>query len=351
MPFKSKNSKYWQYDFQIRGRRFFGSCGTEDYQEAKDIEAQARVAAKTKSVFTGKFTLGEALGTYWTDICEPQSSAKTAKSQGCEIAKIIDPSMYIDKITEADVLRFIRVRRAQVSNGTVNRHLDMLSRSIAHMKRYKGAQPDINIRSMRLPEPKERVRELTADEQIRLFQNLRPDFHNYCKFALMTGARLETIVSLKWSDVDLDARNIVFRLKGDDQMVFPINGELMALLGALPRSNLLAYRKYVFTYINQKTLERQRIGQGGGFHASFRRGVTEADIEDFRFHDFRHTFATRMLRKTGNLKLVSRLLGHKSLETTMRYAHCLDEDLRNALNDFNVFELTRSEGVFLNVKS
>jgi integrase len=63
--------------------------------------------------------------------------------------------------------------------------------------------------------------------------------------------------------------------------------------------------------------------------------VKRAKIPDFRFHDLRHTFATRLLRQTGNLKLVSRLLGHTTIDTTARYAHVLDEDLEQALERFS----------------
>jgi site-specific recombinase XerD len=55
-----------------------------------------------------------------------------------------------------------------------------------------------------------------------------------------------------------------------------------------------------------------------------------------RFHDLRHTFATRMLRKTQNISLVSKLLGHTNIETTSRYAHVLTSDLRDALDGFSV---------------
>ena len=73
---------------------------------------------------------------------------------------------------------------------------------------------------------------------------------------------------------------------------------------------------------------------GGGIMADFREALAAAEVEDFRFHDLRHTFATRLLRRTGNLKLVSKLLGHSSIETTARYAHVLDEDIADALEGF-----------------
>ncbi len=52
---------------------------------------------------------------------------------------------------------------------------------------------------------------------------------------------------------------------------------------------------------------------------------------DFRFHDFRHNLATKVLRETGNLKLVQRLLNHSDIATTTRYAHVLDGEVADAL--------------------
>ena len=76
MPFRPKNSRYWHYDFQIRGCRFHGSCDTEDFEQAKAVEAQARVNAKTLAKApAGIFTLSEAIGTYFNDVCQYQPSA------------------------------------------------------------------------------------------------------------------------------------------------------------------------------------------------------------------------------------------------------------------------------------
>jgi integrase len=57
----------------------------------------------------------------------------------------------------------------------------------------------------------------------------------------------------------------------------------------------------------------------------------EAGVSDFRFHDFRHDVGTKVLRATGNLKIAQRALNHASIQTTLRYAHVLDEEIREAL--------------------
>jgi integrase len=152
----------------------------------------------------------------------------------------------------------------------------------------------------------------------------------------MTGARIATMAGLLWSDINNQTREITFRLKGEEQMTFPISREMSAFLSTIPRSNVIKARRFVFTRIDKNTVERVKIvPKGGVFNTEFRKAVSDAEVVDFRFHDLRHTFATRMLRQSRDLKLVSRLLGHKSIETTSRYAHVLVDDMRNALEEFS----------------
>jgi integrase len=340
MPFRPKGSRFWHYDFQIRGCRFHGSCGTEDYEAAKDIEAQARVAAKAQAQApAGVFTLSEALGTYYADVARHQPSARTMLSHGKALTSVIDPKTKLPDLTAAMIQRHVSTRRATVANGTVNRELQTLGRALRHMARvYAATVPDLDLRAAETAEPEERVRELTRAEQDRLFQHLRADLHPLVTFALMTGARVGAICNLRWSDVDVDAGLLILREKGAKQHRFPINAEMRAFLTALPRATTLPHARYVLTYLSHRTKEpqRHRITPTGGIMEDFKAALTKAEVPDFRFHDLRHTFATRLLRQEGNLKLVSRLLGHTQIETTMRYAHVLDDDLRTALDGYAV---------------
>lgn len=345
MPYRPKGSKNWHFDFQVRGRRFHGSCGTTDFEEAKAIEAAERVKARIRPEVTGRFTLSQALGTYLQDVAAHQPSAATTRSQFRAILSVLDGARPMAELTNSDLMRFVATRRAEVSDATVNRQLQALGRALRHMARIHGAtMPAIDIRALQRPEPQERVRELTRDEQARLFKVLRADLHPLVTFALMTGARLSTILGLQWSDVDLDAGRMIFRNKGGRAQRFPITPELTAFLTALPRATILPDARHVITYLDQsaKPATRRRLRQNSHVMGDFRQAVIDAGIEDFRFHDLRHTFATRLLRQTGNLKLVSRLLDHTTVETTSRYAHVLDDDLATALTNFSTLNNTES---------
>jgi integrase len=338
MPFRTKKTRVYQYDIVVGGHRLRGSCGTEDFEAAKAVEADIRANAKRNAARGSDYTLSEALGTYINDKITGRPSEGTTKSQARIILSHMDGKKRISKLTDADIIQYAAKHRATCANSTVNRHLQMLGRALRHMgKVYKTEIPDVDLKSAETKEPRERVRELTTDEQTKLFAALPQEYHPMVAFALMTGARISTITGLLWRDVDMPNREIMFRLKGDELMIFPINSELAALLSALPKSNVMESRRYVFTRVDGHSAERiQIIASGGVFGTVWRKALMDAGIENFRFHDLRHTFATRMLRKTQNISLVSKLLGHTNIETTSRYAHVLTSDLRDALDRFSV---------------
>lgn len=351
MPFRTQKTKVYQYDFVIRGRRFRGSLETEDLDEAKVREAKLKAEAgdgvRQVTETSPDYTLGQAIGTYYSAVCESQTSAGTSMSQARGLIDFFGKDKRLSELTRADMQAFISSRRKVVSAGTINRQIDFLGRSIRHMvEHHRGLDPDLQLRKLRLKEPKERVRALTAAEQERLFQHLRPDLHAFVKFALLTGARLSSIALLRWSQVDLQGRVLVMQVKGGHEQHYPISDELASLLEGLPRSDHPDHRPFVFLYQRQNRRGKPwaRVHpKAGSLWEDFRAALRAADIHDFRFHDVRHSFATRMLRQSGNLKLVSKLLGHSSVETTMRYAHVLDDDLRDALDDFTLVPKARPQ--------
>lgn len=95
----------------------------------------------------------------------------------------------------------------------------------------------------------------------------------------------------------------------------------------------------MFTYQAKRTVRRgdDVICRGqryplteSGLKTAMRRAVPNAGVTNFRFHDTRHTAATRVLRKS-NLRVVQELLGHRDVATTTKYAHAVKEDVRAAL--------------------
>ena len=92
----------------------------------------------------------------------------------------------------------------------------------------------------------------------------------------------------------------------------------------------------VFTFVADRTVDGRVKGQRypmtyHGARNAWWQLRKRAGVVGFRFHDFRHDFATKLLRDTGNLKLVQRALNHADIKTTTRYAHVLDTEVAEAL--------------------
>ncbi|MBY0432223.1 MAG: site-specific integrase, partial [Rhodospirillales bacterium] len=250
----------------------------------------------------------------------------------------LGPRRHLDEITASDLAVYVAKRRAHLSNASVNRELECFRRVLRRASQVWGVQGlTINWRALLLPEPPGRDRHLSEDEERRLFQavaEIRPDMEPLIRFAILSGVRLANAIGLTWADVDFTAGTIKFRVKsrrpGGDRHVLPISQGMLVLL-ANERTN---HEGYVFTY----EARHRRMGIGTrhpytttGWRKTWKRILEQAGIEDFRFHDLRHTAGTRILQATGNLALAQRLLGHKDISTTLRYAHVVMDDLRAGL--------------------
>ena len=175
--------------------------------------------------------------------------------------------------------------------------------------------------------PAERVRELADDEAERIEANIRDDYRPFFEFARASGLRLNECL-LKWSEVDWSARQIVKLGKGGRRLTVPITSTIREVLWPLRGHNPV----YVFTYIAQRkdVGQRRPIAYEGVQH-EWKRLRKAAGVTGFRFHDFRHDYGTKLLRETGNLKLVQKAMNHADIKTTLRYAHVLDHEVAEAL--------------------
>jgi integrase len=182
-----------------------------------------------------------------------------------------------------------------------------------------------------LKEPQERVRELVGDERERLEAATRDDYLPILRFAQATGLRLNECL-LRWSEVDWDAGQIRKLGKGSTLVTRHITPTVHAILSPLRGHHLEA----VFTFIASRDRDGRKRGQRypityNGLKSRWRYLRKLAGVVDFRFHDIRHDVGTKLLRKTGNLKLVQKALGHANLKTTARYAHVLDDEVAEAM--------------------
>lgn len=344
-----KVSETYHYDFQIRGRRFHGPTGCTSEREAKLVEKRRREEAReelkrAESEATQPMTWGRASSRYWEEV------AVHLRGTGPDnalwsldwLTREIGATTPIAQITNDTVARLVAKRRLEpgrttkkpIAPATVNRSMTEPLRKVLNRAETVWEQKVARIawKKHMLEEPQERVRELSEVEETRLFDVLREDYHPLMHFAIMSGLRLGEISTMRWADIDWGGRRIFVNGKGGKRAPIPLSPSFRDLLWPLQGD----HEEFVFTYVARRTRDGKIRGQRypitrAGLKSAFNRALPHADIADFRFHDTRHTTATRVLRKSGNLKVVQRLLRHSNIETTMRYAHVMDSDIMDAI--------------------
>lgn len=277
-------------------------------------------------------TFATASSLYWDEKGQFLANSSDLERDLAWLQDQVGRTKLISKIDDAEIARAVARRRGEgVSNATVNRSVTQPMRAILRRagKTWKQTVADIDWKDHFLPEPQERVREATVDEEAKLMASIRGDYAPALRFAILTGCRRAEIVGLHWRTVDFFNREITVTGKGDRSRVIPMTVAVYELLWSLKDHHKTA----VFTYVVKRPREGAAKGERQpitmeGFKTEWRRTKGRSDVEDYRFHDNRHTAATRLVRATGNLKLAQKLLGHTELATTSRYSHVTNDDLR-----------------------
>lgn len=330
--YKPKGSPYFHFDFVWKGRRFYGSTGCKSKREALAYEARQRQDAVLPSQGLPPLTVDEACGLY-AEHAERLPSWPTARYMTHALIKGLLANRLLAEVSQRDLQIYFAKRRHGRSNASVNREIDnarAIWRRASKARFDVGEMPDWN--ALKLKVPRKDPRELGEDEEIDLFAALRRDVADACDFALKSGWRRGEVIGLRWTDCDLKARQATTRIKGGDEVKRPLTTTLLALIANQPRVG-----PFVFTYVCRKTRLKRQAGERYPLtptvlRSAMKAAKKEAEITGFRFHDFRHTRGTRIVRNTGSLAAAKAALAHRSINTTLRYAHVLDEDVRNALD-------------------
>jgi len=196
-------------------------------------------------------------------------------------------------------------------------------------------------KTLRLKENNERLRFLSQEEIDLLLPECPNHLRRVVECALNTGMRRGEILGLKWANIrdgQIYLEASVTKTKEARQV--PINDDLAALFKEIRKEQHLK-SEYVFTYRKNegKMSETTNLTIVGkpvkGVGSSFGTALRHTEIEDFHFHDLRHTFASHFIMRGGTLKELQEILGHKTIQMTMRYAHLSQEHKKKAVNLLN----------------
>jgi integrase len=344
-------SPYWHFDFQMRGHRFHGSTKCTTRREAEKVEAAEREKAvelvRQLAAAKTSLKLDDVAGRYWTEHARHLAGAANTWTHLGLLLDFFGENKLITEICDDDIAKLVAWRRGHraqkgsatehfISPHTVNDTVATLRALFTRCKLWGvrfGQEPKWTKHL--LPVPAERVRELSDDEAGRLDAAMREDYLPFFMFARASGLRLRECF-LRWSEVDWSARAIVKLGKGGRRVTVPITPTIREILWPLRGQ----HPEFVFTYVCRRHGAGPHAGRIKGqrypltYHgvqSYWERLRKLAGITGFRFHDHRHDFASKLLRATGNLKLVQKALNHRDIKSTLRYAHVLDHEVAEAM--------------------
>jgi len=310
----------WYIDFTFKGQRVRESIGPSRKGAEKVIAKKKAEIAENKYLDIRKdpdpVTFHEFCKQY-VQWAKANKKASTI-SKDISIMRLLDKEFegkHIHEITTWQIEKFKVKRRESLEAGSVNRELALIKHLFSKAVEWKKIKENPAKIVKRFKGETKRVRYLMPDEIQILLSNcdgllwglLRP----LVTVALHTGARQGELRGLKWNQVDFQIGVItLLDTKDGERRDIPMNETVRTTLEALERKS-----EFVFPCTNGNGINHARI------HIAFHEALKGYKIEDFHFHDLRHTFASNLVMAGAELNDVRELLGHKTMEMTLRYAH------------------------------
>lgn len=338
MSVYEKNGK-WYYKCQVYNVRKHGACkGCKDVSEALEFEAEIKnkisLIHRKKADESEMITVGEMLDEFlaYSKINNKPSTYKDNKHRvrllkGFFGDKTIIASIKVSKIENLKTYIVIDLKD---SKSTFNRYFAVLKKAFNLLiinHRLNLLNPCNLVKPLKTDNSI--MRYLTLEEEERLMKELSPHLKPIVICALTTGLRLSNILNLKWESINFDYGYIEIlkqENKGHKQIQIPLSSRFKKELKKIG----IKQKGYVF--INPDTHKPYKTIKTG-----FNRALERAGIENFRFHDLRHTVGTRLVASGADLQTVKEILAHSDIKTTQRYMHPVKENLKRAIDILDNF--------------
>ncbi|MCH7549024.1 MAG: tyrosine-type recombinase/integrase [Candidatus Krumholzibacteriota bacterium] len=323
-----KKGKYYWIDFYVSGRRVRESTRLTSKRRADQL-----LAKRKAEVFEGRFNLqtmkpGPVFEDFAKTYLESYSKLNKAPQsyrRDCTSMKKLAKYFGQRRLTAITPILIEHYKRERLAQGkqpsTINRELACLKHlfSIAITWKKVLVNP---VKLVKLFHEDNQVsRVVSIEEENALLTEAADHLRPILVCALDTGMRLGEILSLNWDNVELERSVLhVVKTKTRRNREIPISGRL----GDILRATNPSFRSgRVFRRRDGKPIRSVR--------EVYKNTVERAGLPSVRFHDLRHTFATRLVLNNVDLFTVKELLGHSTIVTTQRYAHPNAESKRAAI--------------------
>lgn len=321
--YQRKPSKVWYVDItKPDGTRYRSSTNTENKQLAKEFHDKLKrdLWEQSKLGVKPSRTLKEATEMFLNEKRTKKTIAELEHFMGWWLEQFGEKALLTD-VTQERIIEVIEAKRKSgVSPSTCNRYLAPL-RACLRLATLKYQWLDKN----QLPtffmykEPKGRVRWLTPADMTRFIEACPAHLKPVALFSLATGLRRSNVIRLRWSQVDMQRQCIHIdgdEMKGGKDIAIPLSAEAMSVV----TQQIGKHHEFVFTFRGRpfKVISSD----------TWKLIIEKAGLEDFRWHDLRHCWATAMVRGGVPLHVIQVLGAWKSEKMVLRYGHQNTDSLK-----------------------
>jgi integrase len=244
----------------------------------------------------------------------------------------------LSNISRELVEKVITDKLGHATRGRANR-ITALIRAVLRKAEREWGWIDKAPSIRRLKEDNKRIRWITRQEAERLYEELPDHLEAMARFSLATGLRESNVTGLEWSQIDMQ-RKVTWihpdQAKAKKAIGIPLNSDAVQVI----RSQIGKHDRYVFTYKGNPVLK-------AGANA-WKKALKRASIENFRWHDLRHTWASWHVQAGTPLNVLQELGGWNDHTMVLRYAHLAPEHLAeyaSKISESAHFTHIKSEGI------
>jgi len=320
---------------------------TDARRWAQQTEAAIREGRHFKTVEAKKHTMAQTIDRYSKEVLAHRENPVNQKTY----LKYWKEALGDYRLSDITPALIVEHRNALVGMenkygrtiglATANRY----SQALGHvftvaMKEWGWINQNPLLNIAKYKEPRGRVRFLSDEERLALLEACKdsdnPYLHTVVVLALSTGARKMEILSLKWQDIDFERKQIILHeTKNDERRTLPLQGYALSLIQEHAK-----VRKFGCDYVfpskkAKKDANGKIVYQPIDIRTAWENALKKAEIEDFRFHDLRHSTASYLAMNGASLAEIAAVLGHKTLQMVKRYAHLSEAHTHDVVAKMN----------------
>jgi integrase len=349
-----KRKRVWWVSYYIGKKRVRKKVG-RDEEQAKILkkEIELKLARKQMETLPDKIKIEDYIEQFLRTSTPYWKEKTLINNKGVlDNLKIFLARMgvaYIHDISQSLIEEYVAQRKAEISPRTKKNISDStINYELKIIKRLLSKAEELNCiyrnpaKKVKLLKPIKKHPKFLSPEEIKLIFESDATESDKSIYAVMlfTGIRPGEAINLRWGDINFSGREIIIAEKADWspknrlERAIPMSNEIYNLLRRIDKKPDKGQHVFLNSSGRKYTIH--------GLETNFKRLMKNLNIKRATPHTFRHTFASLMVMKYGNLRTIQEILGHSSIKTTEIYAHLSNEHIKEMIKDFGA-----SLGTFL----